>query len=300
MSRTRRARVPVTATLLSLALASTTLFGTPAAAQAAPAAAQAAPVGGPAPQAAAQEAATLVTQALPQAAPAADEPFSVLVFSKTAGFRHDSIPTGIAAIQALGAEHGFTVDTTEDGGAFTDANLAKYQAVIWLSTTGDVLDGEQQAAFERYIQGGGGYVGIHAASDTEYSWAWYGDLVGAYFASHPANQQATVKVEDHAHPATAHLPERWSRFDEWYNYQSNPRPDVHVLASLDETSYSPAPARWAPTTRSPGATTSRAAVPGTPAAGTPGSRTRSRSSWPTCSAASGRRPASPTPTAAPR
>ncbi|MEU4676585.1 ThuA domain-containing protein [Micromonospora sp. NPDC023737] len=229
MSRTRRARSPITAILLSLALTSTALFGTSAA--------QAAPTAGATTTRAAQAAAAApVTQALPKAA--ADEPFSVLVFSKTAGFRHDSIPTGIAAIQQLGAEHGFTVDTTEDGGAFNDANLAKYQAVIWLSTTGDVLDGDQQAAFERYVKAGGGYVGIHAASDTEYSWGWYGDLVGAYFAGHPSPQQATVKVEDHAHPSTSELPDRWSRFDEWYNYQSNPRPDVHVLASLDERSYS--------------------------------------------------------------
>lgn len=174
-----------------------------------------------------------------QAAPeAAAEPFSVLVFSKTAGFRHGSIPVGIAAIQQLGVEHGFTVDATEDSAAFTDANLANYQAVIWLSTTGDVLNNEQQAAFERYIQAGGGYAGIHAASDTEYDWSWYGELVGAYFNSHPANQQATVKVEDPAHPSTAELPEQWSRYDEWYNFRTNPRGDVHVLATLDETSYS--------------------------------------------------------------
>ncbi|WP_433728814.1 ThuA domain-containing protein [Actinoplanes sp. CA-051413] len=173
------------------------------------------------------------------AAAADPEPYSVLVFSKTAAFRHDAIPAGIAAIKQLGADNGFTVDATEDGAAFTDANLAKYRAVIWLSTTGDVLDPGQQAAFERYIKAGGGYAGIHAASDTEYSWPWYGELVGAYFASHPANQQATVKVEDHAHPSTAGLPERWSRFDEWYNFRSNPRGDVHVLASLDETSYTP-------------------------------------------------------------
>ncbi|MDQ7904483.1 ThuA domain-containing protein [Phytohabitans sp. ZYX-F-186] len=177
-----------------------------------------------------------------QAAPveqAAADPFSILVFSKTAGFRHDSIPAGIAAIQQLGADNGFTVDATEDAGAFTDANLDRYAAVVWLSTTGDVLDADQQAAFERYIRGGGGYAGIHAASDTEYSWAWYGDLVGAYFASHPANQTATIKVEDPAHPSTAHLPAKWTRFDEWYNFQTNPRADVHVLASLDERTYTP-------------------------------------------------------------
>ncbi|MFY1704384.1 ThuA domain-containing protein [Micromonospora sp. WMMA1923] len=219
--RIRSSRGPLPAALLTLTL-TTTLIGAPA--QAAPTtaltAAKAAPVlAAPATQAA--------------------EPYSVLVFSKTAGFRHGSIPAGIAAIQQLGADNGFTVDTTEDGAAFTDENLARYKAVIWLSTTGDVLDAGQQAAFERYIQGGGGYAGVHAASDTEYSWEWYGDLVGAYFSGHPANQTATIKVEDHAHDSTAHLPERWSRYDEWYNFRTNPRGDVHVLSSLDETSYNP-------------------------------------------------------------
>ncbi|MFF5230826.1 ThuA domain-containing protein [Dactylosporangium sp. NPDC000521] len=167
------------------------------------------------------------------------DPFDVLVFSKTAGFRHDAIPAGITAIKQLGAANGFTVDTTEDGAAFTDANLAKYEVVVWLSTTGDVLDATQQAAFERYIRAGGGYAGVHAASDTEYDWPWYGELVGSYFTSHPAQQQATIKVEDPAHPSTKDLPDRWSRYDEWYNFRANPRGKVHVLASLDETSYTP-------------------------------------------------------------
>ncbi|MBB5922972.1 glucose/arabinose dehydrogenase [Actinoalloteichus hoggarensis] len=168
-----------------------------------------------------------------------DEEFDALVFSKTAGFRHDSIPAGIAAIEQLGEENGFTVTATEDAGAFTDDNLAQYEVVVWLSTTGDVLNDEQQGAFERYIQGGGGYAGVHAASDTEYGWPWYGDLVGAYFDSHPHIQEATVTVEDHDHPSSAHLPDEWVRTDEWYNYQENPREDVHVLASLDESSYDP-------------------------------------------------------------
>ncbi|WP_098464169.1 ThuA domain-containing protein [Isoptericola jiangsuensis] len=171
------------------------------------------------------------------AAPAQSDPFDVLVFSRTAGFRHGSIPAGVAAIEQLGQEHGFTVDATEDPGAFTDENLANYDVVAWLSTTGDVLDAAQQGAFERYIQGGGGYAGIHAASDTEYDWPWYGELVGAYFSAHPQNQTATVKVEDHVHASTEHLPARWERFDEWYNFRSNPRDQVHVLASLDETTY---------------------------------------------------------------
>jgi PKD repeat protein/glucose/arabinose dehydrogenase/type 1 glutamine amidotransferase len=172
------------------------------------------------------------------AAAAVDEPFKALVFSKTAGFRHDSIPDGIAAIHQLGTEHNFAVDATEDAGAFSDANLAQYDVVIFLSTTGDVLDDTQQAAFERYVRAGGGYAGIHAAADTEYGWAWYGALVGAYFQQHPpGTPQATVKVEDPAHPSTAGLPARWTRTDEWYDFQTNPRANVHVLTSLDETTY---------------------------------------------------------------
>ncbi|MEV7969521.1 ThuA domain-containing protein [Sphaerisporangium sp. NPDC088356] len=161
----------------------------------------------------------------------------ILVFSKTAGFRHSSIPNGIAAIQRLGTANGFTVVATEDAAAFTTANLAQYQAVVWLSTTGDVLNAAQQTAFQSYIAAGGGYVGIHAAADTEYDWPWYGGLVGAWFSSHPATQQATVRVEDRSNVSTSHLAPTWTRTDEWYNYRSNPRANVKVLAGLDETSY---------------------------------------------------------------
>jgi type 1 glutamine amidotransferase len=162
----------------------------------------------------------------------------VLVFSKTTGFRHDSIPDGLAAIRALGVEHGFRVDDTEDAGHFTDATLAQYRVVVFLSTTGDILDQEQKAAFERYIRAGGGFVGIHSASDTEYHWPWYGRLIGSWFASHPQIQRATIRIEDANHPSTKDLPASWERVDEWYNFRSNPRSAVHVLASLDESTYS--------------------------------------------------------------
>ncbi|MBC7279562.1 ThuA domain-containing protein [Nocardioides sp.] len=165
--------------------------------------------------------------------------YNVLVFSKTAGFRHGSIPDGIVAIEKLGVEHGFTVTATEDAAVFNDTDLAAYAAVLWLSTTGDVLDAEQQAAFERYIQGGGGYVGVHAASDTEYDWPWYGGLVGAYFAGHPAQQTATVKVRGRSTAATAGLPRRWTRWDEWYSFRDRPADSIRVLADLDERSYDP-------------------------------------------------------------
>lgn len=172
----------------------------------------------------------------------ADDPaFKVLVFSKTTGFRHDSIPNGVAAIQKLGQENGFAVDATEDATQFNDANLAKYQSVVFVSTTGDPLDQQSEKdAFQRYIEHGGGFVGIHAASDSGYDWAWYGGLVGAYFQNHPAIQQATVNVAGQGTAATRGLPNRWVRTDEWYNFRANPRANVRVLATLDERTYSQA------------------------------------------------------------
>ncbi len=136
----------------------------------------------------------------------------VLVFSRTKGYYHESIPSGIAAIQKLGSENGFQVDTTKDASQFTAENLKKYGAIIFLSTTQDVLNDEQQKAMEGYVRGGGGFVGIHAAADTEYDWPWYNKLVGAYFKSHPNNpnvRKATVKVIDKTHPATRDLPVNW-------------------------------------------------------------------------------------------
>jgi cytochrome c len=182
----------------------------------------------------------------------ADPLENVLVFSKTAGFRHDSIPQGIAAIEQLGADNDFNVDASEDSTVFTDANLAQYDAVVFLSTTGDILDDDQQAAFERYIQAGGGYAGIHAAADTEYTWPWYGEMLGGYFRNHPpGTPTASVDIEDGDEPSTTGLPTRWTRTDEWYNFQGPVNPvvngggddysprdsDVKVLATVDESTY---------------------------------------------------------------
>jgi type 1 glutamine amidotransferase len=160
------------------------------------------------------------------------------VFSATTEFRHDSIPAAVAAIQALGASHGFRVDATEDADAFTTPNLRRYQAVVFVSTTGNPLPlPEQRSAFERYIARGGGFVGIHAAADGGYDWPWYGGLIGAYFRTHPAAAPATVQVARHDTAATAALPDQWPRFDEWYDFRTNPRPDVRVLATVDESTY---------------------------------------------------------------
>ena len=171
----------------------------------------------------------------------APAPMRVLVFSKTAGFRHDSIPAGVEAMKQLGTAHGFFVDATEDANRFADDSLARYSVVIFLNTTGDVLSDAQQEAFERYINAGGGFVGIHSATDTEHDWPWYGKLVGARFRSHPAIQKAVVEVVDRAHPSTTHLPERWERTDEWYDFDAHPRTRIgdrlRLLAVLDEATY---------------------------------------------------------------
>lgn len=173
----------------------------------------------------------------------------VLVFAKTTGFRHSSIPHGKKAIQELGKANGFSVDTTEDAAAFIETNLKKYAAVVFLNTTGDVLNSQQQTAFEKYIRAGGGYAGVHAASDTEYDWPWYGKLVGAYFDSHPQQQEAVLQVIEQSHISTKHLPASWKRKDEWYNFKDL-NPAVTVLITIDEKSYTggkngdPHPMAW--------------------------------------------------------
>jgi type 1 glutamine amidotransferase len=163
--------------------------------------------------------------------------FAVLVFSKTAGYRHDSIAAGVAAIRSLGENNGFAVDATEDDKVFIDERLSRYREIIFLSTTGEVLDADERAAFERFIRHGGGFVGIHAASDTGYEWPWYGGLVGNYFRRHPFIQRASLEVVDASHPSTRHLPIRWTRVDEWYDFRNDLAPDISVLITIDEGSY---------------------------------------------------------------
>ena len=164
-------------------------------------------------------------------------PDQVIIFSKTTVFRHDSIEKGVATISSLVQMEGLEPIATEEADIF-EGDLSNVAAIVFLNTTGDVLDANQQAAMEAYIKAGGGFAGIHSAADTEYEWQWYGDLVGAYFAGHPAVQPGTIKVADGSHPSTTLLPDRWERVDEWYNYDRNPRGTVHVLATLDESSYS--------------------------------------------------------------
>ena len=163
------------------------------------------------------------------------ERFRALVFTRTTGFRHDSIPQGVAAIQRLGRRHAFEVDTTADPGRFTLRNLARYDTVIFLQTTGTpIRRASQRAALERFIRRGGGFVGVHAASDTRGGWPWYERLVGARFKRHdPGLSERVVNVVDRGTAATRGLPAAWSRTDEWYEFRS--APSAHVLAQLDDT-----------------------------------------------------------------
>jgi len=163
---------------------------------------------------------------------------SFLVFSKTAGFRHGSIESGVDCFERLADREGYRFEHTEDSGVFNDDDLRRFDAVVFLNTTQDVLNLAQQSAFERYIRGGGGFMGIHAAADTEYEWPWYGELVGAYFSGHPRVQPADVVVEVGDHACTSHLPDgTWERTDEWYNYKDVNRDSITVLLTLDESSY---------------------------------------------------------------
>jgi len=134
-------------------------------------------------------------------------------------------------------ERGWSITLSESADALKPARLKSYDAVVFLNTTGTFLGKEEEKALTGFIHNGGGFVGIHAAADAEYDWSWYGQLVGAYFKRHPAQANADVKIEDTADSSMAHLPNPWHRWDEWYDYKASPRPSVHVLASLIQTSY---------------------------------------------------------------
>jgi type 1 glutamine amidotransferase len=177
-----------------------------------------------------------------QVAAASQPRFRALVFSKVTNYYHESIPSGVAAIRKLGAQRGFEVVVSDDPAQFNDTQLATFKVVVFNNTNstpekGALLDAAQRAAFQRYIRAGGGFVGIHSASGSERDWAWFGELVGAFFKVHPKIQQLTVNVEDRLHPSTRDLPASWVRTEEPYDFLINPRGRVHVLASYDPTTY---------------------------------------------------------------
>ncbi len=162
----------------------------------------------------------------------------VLLFTKTApgSYRHESIAAGIPAVLKLGRENGILVDTTENSDFFTDSQLKGYSALIFLSTNQDVFNAEQEAALQRYIWAGGGFVGIHAATGVERDWKWFGQLIGGHFLWHTPQQKATIDIQEANHPATQGLPKRWQRYDEWYLFRDM-NPAIKMLATLDSSTY---------------------------------------------------------------
>ncbi|GAB4011391.1 hypothetical protein GCM10028808_24820 [Spirosoma migulaei] len=170
-------------------------------------------------------------------------PKGVLIFSKTNGFRHESIEPGIEALKKEGKARGWDVRTTENGAFFNDDYLSKFKTVVFLSTTGDILTPEQEKSFEKFIENGGGYVGIHAASDTEYGWDWYDHMLGTHFRDHPLypehTPEAEVITDVRNHPTTKHLPAKFRRADEWYNFKQSVRgkDSIQVLLTLNEATY---------------------------------------------------------------
>jgi type 1 glutamine amidotransferase len=174
------------------------------------------------------------------ALPAQAEQFKVLVFTKTAGWHHDAMHAGVTAMQDLGKLHDFGVFWTEDAKrVMNDAELSKYQAVVFLLTTGDILDEEQQAAFERYIRKGGGFVGVHSASDTEYGWPWYTKMVGHMFKVHPPVQTAVLQVRERNFPGMERFAARTLFTDEWYEFGPATSNKLTYLLSVDESTYKP-------------------------------------------------------------
>lgn len=161
---------------------------------------------------------------------------NLLVFSKTNGFRHKSIEIGQLALDSMARANGFKISFSEDSTDFTRNNLQQYDALIFLSPSGEVFGEMEKNALQYYIRNGGGFIGIHGATTVAYDWPWYGQLIGAYFADHPEVQTARLfKVSNH--PSTAHLNKVWDRTDEWYNFRSEVPDHLTVLLTIDETTY---------------------------------------------------------------
>ncbi len=165
--------------------------------------------------------------------------FKVLLFTKTMGFHHESILEGVTAIKKLGERHFFDVDWHEDPARFSDQNLANYDVVIFLNTTGDILNADQQKAFENFIKKGKGFVGIHSATDTEYDWDWYTKLVGRSFKIHPVIQSARLKFTENKFPGLEGFKETNWWTDEWYDFQPEKATDLKYILAVDETTYNP-------------------------------------------------------------
>lgn len=169
----------------------------------------------------------------------AQDQFNVLMFSKMDGFHHKSVNEGVTAIREIGEKHHFNVDWHEDANLINDENLEKYDVIVFLLTTGNILNEEQQGAMERFIQSGKGYVGIHSASDTEYDWDWYTKMVGRTFHIHPPIQTAELEVIDRNFPGLERMPDKFWWTDEYYEFGAERIDTLNYILSIDESTYNP-------------------------------------------------------------
>jgi hypothetical protein len=170
--------------------------------------------------------------------PEFDEPANILVFSKTKGYRHESISSGLKMLYDQSKKQNWVITATENSELFTDEFLVTFDVVVFLNPTGDAISDKGQESFEKFMDTGKGYVGIHAAADCEYDWPYFAKLNGGHFKTHPPSQKARVVFENFDHPAMAPFKgmKSYTSYDEWYTFKENPRPNVNVLATLDENS----------------------------------------------------------------
>ncbi|MBI9073268.1 MAG: TonB family protein [Melioribacteraceae bacterium] len=163
--------------------------------------------------------------------------FNVLVFHKTGEYKHESIDAGLDCLDEIADKYCFSIYQTDNSDEINDENLSSFDVVLFLNTSGNILDEKEKNALENYIKKGGGFVGIHGASATEDDWEWYGKLIGAHFDDHPVIQEATINVINKEHPSTKHLPQKWIWSDEWYNWKTELDKKAEVLLTVDESTY---------------------------------------------------------------
>ena len=170
--------------------------------------------------------------------PEFEKSIHVLVFTKTEGYRHESISSGLKMLYDLSKKQNWVITATENAQLLRDDFLATFDVAVFINPTGNAICDAGKAAFEKWMDSGKGFVGIHSATDFEYDWEYYGNLCGAYFKTHPASQEATIVFENTDHPAMKPFKgmKSYTTFDEWYTFKENPRPNVNVLATLDENS----------------------------------------------------------------
>ena len=160
--------------------------------------------------------------------------FSILVITETEGWVHESIGSGLNLIEDIGNKNNFNVYYSDDSSVITNDNLKNFNSIIFLNTTGNILSNKEQNVMEEFIRSGRGFLGVHSAADTEYEWDWYGNLVGAYFKSHPDVMSAKILTIENK--ITNHLDSEWKIEDEWYNFNYT-NENIKILLNLDESSY---------------------------------------------------------------